>query len=225
MSRLIIIPTPIGNLDDITIRAVKLLNRIDILLAEDTRTAKKLLNHLSIKLKIVSYHQYNEHKNLQKCIDLIKNNELVGLVSDAGTPSISDPGFLLVRECIKNEIIVECLPGPTALIPALVKSGFPCENFIFYGFIPVKKGRKSFLMKVSKEEKTMIFYESPHRLLRTLNDFKEIFNNQRDYSVSKEISKIYEETKNGKITDLISYYENKKIKGEFVIVVNKFSDN
>lgn len=225
MGRLIIVPTPIGNLDDITIRAVKVLNRIDILLAEDTRKTKKLLNHLSIKVKTVSYHQHNEHKNLQKFIHLIKSNELVGLVSDAGTPSISDPGFLLIRECIKNEIIVECLPGPTALIPALIKSGFSSEKFIFCGFIPAKKGRKTFLMKASKEERTMIFYESPHRLLRTLNDFKEIFNEQRDYSVSKEISKIHEETKNGKITDLISYYENKKIKGEFVIVVNKLSDN
>tara|TARA_B100000242_G_scaffold97506_1_gene66966 strand:+ start:563 stop:1240 length:678 start_codon:yes stop_codon:yes gene_type:complete len=225
MGRLIIIPTPIGNLDDITIRAVKVLNRIDILLAEDKRTTNKLLNHFSINVKTVSYHQYNEHKNLQKCIDLIKNNELVGLVSDAGTPSISDPGFLLVRECIKNEIIVECLPGPTALIPALVKSGFSCENFIFYGFIPAKKGRKSFLLKISQEEKTMIFYESPHRLLRTLNDFKETFKKQRCYSVTKELSKIYEETKNGKISELISYYERKKIKGEFVIVVNKLSDN
>ena len=225
MSRLIIIPTPIGNLDDITIRAVKVLKNIDVLFAEDTRTTKKLLNHLSLKVKTVSYHQYNEHKNLQKYIDLIKSKEHVGLVCDAGTPSISDPGFLLIRECIKNKINVECLPGPTALIPALVKSGFSCENFIFYGFIPIKKGRKAFLMKISQEEKTMIFYESPHRLLRTLNDFKETFNNDRDYSVTKEISKIYEETKNGKISDLISYYQRKKIKGEFVIVVNKLSDN
>ena len=225
MGKLIVIPTPIGNLDDITIRAVKALSRINVLLSEDTRKTKNLLNHLSIKVKTLSYHQYNEHKNLHKYIDLINENQLVGLVSDAGTPSISDPGFLLIRECIKNEINVECLPGPTALIPALVKSGFSCEQFIFYGFIPAKKGRKSFLKNISKEKKTMIFYESPYRLIRTLNDFKEIFDQDRDFSISKEISKIYEETKNGKINELISYYDSEKIKGEFVIIINKSRDN
>jgi len=219
MSKLILIPTPIGNLGDITQRAVECIKTVDILLCEDTRRSLKLLNHLKIKKPLKSYHKFNEHSTVEKVINEIQSGLMVGLISDAGTPSISDPGYLIVKMCIDNNIEVECLPGPTALIPALAVSGLPSERFVFEGFLPVKKGRKTRLEELSNEKRTMIFYESPYKLYKTLQDFSNSFGPDREISISKELTKIFESTTRGRIKDLMSEYENKKLKGEFVIVV------
>ena len=219
MSKLILIPTPIGNLGDITQRAVECLKTVDILLCEDTRRSLKLLNHLKIKKPLKSHHKFNEHSTVEKVINEIQSGLMVGLISDAGTPSISDPGYLIVKMCINNNIEVECLPGPTALIPALAVSGLPSERFVFEGFLPVKKGRKTRLEELSNEKRTMIFYESPYKLYKTLQDLSNSFGSEREISISKELTKIFESTTRGRIKDLMPEYENKKLKGEFVIVV------
>ena len=220
MAKLYVVPTPIGNLDDITIRAIKILESVDIILCEDTRRSKKLLNHIGVKSNLKSHHKFNEHKELEKVIEKIIIGNNVALITDAGTPGISDPGFLIIRSCIAKKIKVECLPGPTALIPGIILSGLPMEKFIFEGFLPLKKGRSSKLKVLSSETRTMIFYESPHKLIKTLNDFQSTFGSERKISVSREITKIYEETKRGSIKEIIKIFENKKPKGEFVIVVN-----
>ena len=219
MSKLILIPTPIGNLGDITQRAVECIKTVDILLCEDTRRSLKLLNHLKIKKPLKSYHKFNEHSTVEKVINEIQSGLMVGLISDAGTPSISDPGYLIVKMCIDNNIEIECLPGPTALIPALAVSGLPSERFVFEGFLPVKKGRKTRLEELSNEKRTMIFYESPYKLYKTLQDFSNSLGPDREISISKELTKIFESTTRGRIKDLMPEYENKKLKGEFVIVV------
>tara|TARA_B110001454_G_scaffold174944_1_gene166576 strand:+ start:343 stop:1020 length:678 start_codon:yes stop_codon:yes gene_type:complete len=219
MSKLVIIPTPIGNLEDITLRSILLLKEVDLILAEDTRTSKKLLNHFKVQTPIFSFHQHNEHKTLNKWIAKLKEGETIALISDAGTPGISDPGFLLVRECLKREIKVECLPGATAFVPALVISGLPLEKFIFEGFLPVKKGRQTRLKLLADEERTMVFYESPHRIVKTLIQFCDFFGEERLVSVSRELTKMYEETKRGSMNDVLHYFQEKKPKGEFVIVV------
>jgi len=219
MSKLYIIPTPIGNLEDITLRAIRLLKEADLVLAEDTRTTKKLFVNYNIDTTLASFHIHNEHKVLAEFINRLKAGETFALVSDAGTPGISDPGFLLVRECIKNNIEIECLPGATAFVPALVNSGLPSEKFIFEGFLPTKKGRQTRLKLLLEEGRTMIFYESPHRIVKTLSQFAEYFGEDRKVSVSREISKMFEETKRGKVKEVLTHFEEKKPKGEFVIVV------
>ena len=219
--QLFIVPTPIGNMEDITIRAIETLKNSDLILAEDTRHAKKLLNEYQISTKANSYNLNNEHKKVDDYIELMVSGKKISLITDAGTPCISDPGFLLVREAIKKDIIITCLPGPTALIPALVLSGLPSESFIFEGFLPRKKGRKTKLLELSKNNRTTIIYESPYRVVKTLTDFIEYFGEDRQISLSREISKIYEETFRGTISDAIKYFLNKKIKGEFVICVEK----
>ena len=219
MPKLYIIPTPIGNLEDITLRAIRLLKEVDLVLAEDTRTSKKLFSHYNIATPLYSFHIYNEHDVLSKYINRFKLGECIALISDAGTPTISDPGFLLVRECVKEAIEVDCLPGATAFVPALVNSGFPNGKFVFEGFLPVKKGRNTRLKTLQEETRTMIFYESPHRIIKTLAHFVEFFGSDRSISISREISKIFEETLRGTAAKLILHFENKKPKGEFVIIV------
>ena len=219
MSKLFIVPTPIGNLKDITIRAIETLQSVDTVYAEDTRTSSKLLNQYEIKTPMQSFHMHNEHAKLENIISSFKQGKTGAIISDAGTPGISDPGFSLVRACIKNGIEVECLPGPTALIPALINSGFPCEKFSFEGFLPAKKGRTKRLKEIAVQEKTMIFYESPHRLIKTLKDFSQYFGVENQVSVSREISKKFEQTIRGTISQAIQYFEKNKPKGEFVIVL------
>jgi 16S rRNA (cytidine1402-2'-O)-methyltransferase len=216
---LYLVPTPIGNLDDITYRAVKVLKEVDTILAEDTRTTGQLLKHLEIKKPLQSYHIFNEHHTVEKLIERLKNGEKMALVSDAGTPAISDPGFLLVRECLKHELAVECLPGAVAFIPALVKSGFPTDSFLFEGFLPHKKGRQTKMLQLCKENRTIIFYESPHRLVKTLQQLSEHFGTERLCSVSREISKMHEETTNGTLAEVLKYYQDKGVKGEIVLLV------
>ena len=220
MSKLYLIPTPIGNLEDITLRALRLLKIVSMVLAEDTRKTKKLFYHYNINTALSSFHTYNEHKVVGKWIDKLKTGDNIALVTDAGTPSISDPGFLLVRECLKNSIQVECLPGATAFVPALVNSGLPSEKFIFEGFLPSKKGRETRLIVLANESRTMIFYESPHRIIKTLSQFIEYFGGERKISISREISKVFEETKRGSVEEVKVYFEKKKPKGEFVIIVD-----
>ena len=219
MSRLILIPSPIGNLDDITNRAIETIKNVDLILCEDTRRTIKLLNHLGIKKTLKSYHKFNEHSIVEKIINDIKGGVKAGLLSDAGTPGISDPGYLIVKKCIDNHIDVECLPGPTALIPALVVSGLPSERFTFEGFLPIKKGRKTRLEELSSEKRTMIFYESPHKLIKTLTDFLKTFGPERQASVTKEISKVFESTVRGNLKEVLNQISDIKVKGEFVIVV------
>jgi 16S rRNA (cytidine1402-2'-O)-methyltransferase len=219
MSKLFLVPTPIGNLRDITYRAVEILGSVDIILAEDTRQASKLLNHYGIRSQLQSHHMFNEHKSVEAVCDKILSGKTIALISDAGTPGISDPGFLLVRTCIEKGIPVETLPGPTALIPALVNSGLPCDRFCFEGFLPPKKGRTKRLTTLEEETRTMVFYESPYRLVKTLDELSEHFGNDRLASVSRELSKIYEETNRGTLADLSNYYKNKLPKGEIVITV------
>lgn len=219
MSKLYIIPTPIGNLEDITLRAMRLLKEVDLVLAEDTRISKKLFHYYNIATPLVSFHMHNEHKVLSKYIDKLKSGNIYALISDAGTPAISDPGFLLVRECIKEGIDVECLPGATAFVPALVNSGLPSDKFVFEGFLPVKKGRQTRLNILKDEKRTIIFYESPHRIIKTLNNLIEYFGEQRSLAISREISKKYEETVRGTLAEVLLKFEQKKPKGEFVIVV------
>ena len=220
MSKLYLIPTPIGNLEDITLRALRLLKEVDMVLAEDTRTTRKLFTHYEISTPLAPFHMHNEHKVVNKWIERLKSGEKIALVSDAGTPAISDPGFLLVRECVKNDIEIDCLPGATAFVPALVNSGLPSEKFIFEGFLPSKKGRQTRLKILAEEERTMIFYESPHRIVKTLSQFMEYFGDERIVSVSREISKMFEETKRGSMKYVKEYFEEKKPKGEFVIIVD-----
>ena len=220
MSKLFVVPTPIGNLKDITFRAVEILNQVDIILAEDTRTSSKLLNHYNIDTPMQSYHMYNEHKILNKIIDLLNQGNDLALISDAGTPGISDPGFLLVRSCVENNIQVECLPGPTALIPALINSGFPTDKFIFEGFLPVKKGRQTRLKFLANENRTIVLYESPHKLVKTLADISNFFRDDVQISVSRELSKIFEQTLRGTPLEIIKHFESNKPKGEIVIIIN-----
>ena len=219
MAKLYIVPTPIGNLDDITLRAIKVLDDVDLILCEDTRRSKKLLNHLGIKSQLRSHHKFNEHKEVKVMVNKIKEGNNIAVISDAGTPGISDPGFLIVRTCLENDIEVECLPGASAFIPALIISGISADKFIFEGFLPVKKGRKTRLSALCLETRTMIFYESPHKLLKTLLDFESSFGPDRKVSVSREITKLFEETLRGSIKELINIYSTKKPKGEYVIVV------
>lgn len=220
MSKLFLVPTPIGNLNDMTFRAIQTLNEVDLILAEDTRTSGKLLKHFDISTQMQSYHMHNEHKMLDRFINRLKSGETIALISDAGTPAISDPGFLLTRACIQNDITIECLPGATAFVPALVNSGLPNDKFIFEGFLPVKKGRQTRLTFLAEETRTMIFYESPHKLLKTLNHFAEYFGEERAISVSRELTKLYEETIRGSVKELIVHFENKAPKGEFVVIVS-----
>ncbi len=219
MGKLYIVPTPIGNLEDMTFRAVKVLKEADLILAEDTRTSSILLKHFEIKNAMQAHHKFNEHKTVESVVNRIKAGETVALISDAGTPAISDPGFLIVRECIRNEIEVICLPGPTAFVPALVTSGLPNEKFCFEGFLPQKKGRQTRLKALINERRTMVFYESPHRLLKTLNQFVEYLGGERQASVSREISKIHEETIRGSLFDLVTHFTNVEPRGEIVIVI------
>lgn len=217
--KLVLVPTPIGNLEDITLRAINVLKSADLILAEDTRNTGFLLKHLEISKPLQSHHAFNEHQTLNKVIDRIKKGDKIVLVSDAGTPAISDPGFLLVRECLRNEIEVECLPGPTAFVPALVNSGLPCDRFTFEGFLPVKKGRQTRMKALAEEERTMIFYESPFRLVKTLEQFTEYFGPERQACVSREITKMFEENVRGTLTEIITSFANRTVKGEIVIVV------
>lgn len=219
MSKLYIVPTPIGNLEDITLRAIRILKEVDLILAEDTRTSGNLLRHFSIEKKMISHHAFNEHKAVEQITHRIRGGETIALVSDAGTPSISDPGFLLVRECIKNNIQVECLPGAAAFVPALVNSGLPSDRFCFEGFLPQKKGRHSRIQMLKDEERTMIFYESPFRLVKALKEFSEVFGKGRSASVSRELTKMFEETKRGTLEELVEYFSSKTVKGEIAIVV------
>ena len=219
MPKLYLVPTPIGNLEDITLRAMRILKEADIIYAEDTRTSGVLLKHHGIEKKISSFHQHNEHKILQRVIDEINSSQSAALITDAGTPGISDPGFLLVRECLRNKIEVECLPGATAFVPALVNSGFPSDRFTFEGFLPQKKGRATRINALKEEERTMIFYESPFRLVKTLEQFSEAFGKDRQASVSRELTKVFEETRRGTLEELIAYFNSKTVKGEIVIVV------
>ncbi|HNW99686.1 MAG TPA: 16S rRNA (cytidine(1402)-2'-O)-methyltransferase [Bacteroidales bacterium] len=219
MSKLYLVPTPIGNLEDITFRAVRVLKEADLILAEDTRTSATLMKHFGIETKMMSHHLFNEHREVPLIVERIMSGESIALISDAGTPGISDPGFLLVRECLKAGIDVECLPGATAFVPALVNSGIPCDRFHFEGFLPVKKGRQTRLKELAFLPNTLVFYESPHRLLKTLEEFSAFFGADRKISVSRELTKMYEETKRGTVTEVAEYFKSKTIKGEIVIVV------
>lgn len=219
IGKLILVPTPIGNLGDITFRAVSVLKEADIILAEDTRVSSRLLQHLQIDKKLWVHHKFNEHKAVGSLVLKIQEGNTLALISDAGTPGISDPGFLLVRECIANNIEVECLPGPTALIPALAVSGLPTDRFVFEGFLPQKKGRQTRLIQLASETRTMVFYESPHRLVKCLSQFSEFFGNERIACVCRELSKMFEEIKRGTVDELVQYYTANPPKGEIVIVV------
>jgi 16S rRNA (cytidine1402-2'-O)-methyltransferase len=217
--RLILVPTPIGNLGDITLRAIDTLKSADLILAEDTRTTGFLLKHLGIEKPLKPYHQHNEHRTLSDLVQQLEAGKTIALVSDAGTPAISDPGFLITREAIKHGFDVNCLPGPTAFVPALVNSGFPCNEFVFYGFLPQKKGRQTKLKALALETKTFILYESPFRLEKLLGELAEYLGEQRRASVSRELTKVYEETRRGTLSDLLSHYREKPAKGEIVVVV------
>lgn len=215
---LFLVPTPIGNLDDITLRAIKTLNEADVILAEDTRTSGKLLKHHNISRPLQSYHIFNEHKAAEKLIERMQAGEKMAMISDAGTPAISDPGFLLVREALKAGLEISCLPGATAFVPALVNSGLPSDKFVFEGFLPHKKGRQTRLQILAEEERTIVLYESPHRLVKCLEQLREHMGD-RQAAVSREISKLYEETVRGTLTEIITYFTEKGVKGEFVVVV------
>jgi 16S rRNA (cytidine1402-2'-O)-methyltransferase len=218
--KLYLVPTPIGNLEDMTLRAIRLLKEADIILAEDTRTSAPLLKHFGIEKKVFAHHKHNEHKSAVEIIRLLKEGKQVAQISDAGTPGISDPGFLLVREALKNNIAVECLPGATAFVPALINSGLPADRFTFEGFLPFKKGRQTRLKELAQEKRTMIFYESPHRLLKTLEEFILIFGEGRQACVSREMSKLFEETVRGTLKEIKTHFETHTLKGEFVICVS-----
>lgn len=216
---LYLIPTPIGNLKDITLRALEVLQEVDLILAEDTRTSSKLLNHYNIQKPLSPYHQHNEHKVLQHLVDQLLTGKRMAVITDAGTPGISDPAFLLVRECIKNNIKVECLPGATAFVPALVNSGIPTNRFAFEGFLPQKKGRHTLLTQLAQEERTIILYESPMRLVKTLADLVQYFGADRQCSVSRELTKMFEENVRGSLQEVHDYFHQKGVKGEIVVVV------
>ncbi len=219
MSKLYLVPTPIGNLEDITLRAIRVLKEVDVILAEDTRTSGKLLKHYDIETPMLSHHMHNEHRMVDRIVDRIEAGETFALISDAGTPAISDPGFLLSRACIERDVEIECLPGATAFVPALVNSGFPNEKFIFEGFLPVKKGRQTRLTILAEETRTIIFYESPHKLVKTLDQIETYFGEDRLVSVSRELTKIYEETRRGTVKEIKEHYINHPPKGEIVIVL------
>lgn len=219
MSKLYIVPTPIGNLEDMTFRAIKVLKEVDCILAEDTRNSGKLLKHFEISTPMQSHHMHNEHKTVEGLIKRLQAGEIIALISDAGTPAISDPGFLLIRACVENAIEVECLPGATAFVPALVNSGFPNDKFVFEGFLPDKKGRQTRFLALSEETRTLIFYVSPHKLNKTLAEFVHYFGPERRVSVSRELSKLHEETIRGTATEVLNYFETKPAKGEIVVVV------
>lgn len=219
LGKLYIIPTPIGNLEDMTFRAIRILKEVDLILAEDTRTTSFLLKHFEIVNKMQSYHKFNEHKTVNHMIDLLLSGTTIGLVSDAGTPAISDPGFLISRECIKAGIDIECLPGATAFVPALVNSGIPCDKFFFEGFLPPKKGRATRLKILSEFKNTIIIYESPYRIVKTLTQLSEVMGGDRYASVSREISKLHEETARGSLSELIEHFSLKDPKGEFVLII------
>lgn len=224
MGKLYVVPTPVGNLEDMTFRAIRVLKEADLILAEDTRTSGILLKHFEIKNAMQSHHKFNEHKTVEGIVARMKAGETVALISDAGTPGISDPGFLVVRECVKNGIEVQCLPGATAFVPALVASGLPDERFCFEGFLPQKKGRVTRLTALQEEKRTMIFYESPYRLLKTLSQFAEFFGADRPVSVCREISKIHEESVRGTLSEVIAYFTQNEPRGEIVIVVGGKED-
>lgn len=216
---LYLVPTPIGNLKDITLRALEVLKEVDLILAEDTRTSSNLLNHYQITKQLTPYHQHNEHKVLQHLVSQLLEGKKMAIITDAGTPGISDPAFLLVRECIKVGVKVECLPGPTAFVPALVNSGIPTNRFCFEGFLPVKKGRQSLLKRLAEEDRTMVFYESPPRLVKTLEEFITYFGEERQCCVSRELSKLFEENKRGSLREVCNYFNEKGVKGEIVLIV------
>lgn len=219
MSKLYLVPTPIGNLEDMTFRAIRVLKEADLILAEDTRTSGKLLKHFDIATQMHSHHMHNEHKTVENIVNQIKGGKTIALISDAGTPAISDPGFLLTRACIEAGIEVDCLPGATAFVPALVNSGLPNDKFVFEGFLPVKKGRQTRLQALAEETRTMIFYESPHKLVKTLSQFLEVFGEDRRISVSREISKLHEETIRGSVIEVLEHFTSKPPKGEIVVVL------
>ena len=219
MSKLILVPTPIGNLEDITLRAIRILGEADMIFAEDTRVTAKLLNHLGISKSLQPFHSHNEHRSLENALNKIKSNTMCVLVSDAGTPGISDPGFLLVRACLENEIEVECLPGPVAFVPALVASGLPCDRFLFEGFLPHKKGRQTKLKLIAEQECTTVLYESPHRLVKCLAQIIEFMGEDRKVCVARELSKLHEEFKRGSALEVMNYYESHPPKGEIVILI------
>ncbi len=218
-SKLYLVPTPIGNLEDITLRAIRILKEVDFILAEDTRTSGKLLKHLEIMTPMMSHHMHNEHKTVESLVRRLQSGETMALISDAGTPAISDPGFLLTRACVEAGIPVDCLPGATAFVPALVNSGLPNDKFVFEGFLPVKKGRQTRLISLAEETRTIIFYESPHKLVKTLGQFVDFFGPDRQVSVSREITKLHEETIRGTVTEVLAHYTKKPPKGEIVVVL------
>jgi len=219
MAKLFLVPTPIGNLEDMTFRAINVLKEVDLILAEDTRTSGKLLKHFDIATHMQSHHMHNEHKTVDNIIKRLQSGETIALISDAGTPAISDPGFLLTRACVENHIEVECLPGATAFVPALVNSGFPNDRFVFEGFLPEKKGRQTRFLNLATETRTMIFYVSPHKLVKTITEFIQYFGAERPVSVSRELSKMHEETIRGTAQEILHHFEKKPPKGEIVVVV------
>lgn len=219
MSKLYLVPTPIGNLEDMTFRAIRTLKEADFILAEDTRTSGKLLKHFEINTQMHSHHMHNEHKSIEGILNRIKSGEICAVISDAGTPAISDPGFLLTRACVENAIDVECLPGATAFVPALVNSGLPNDKFVFEGFLPIKKGRQTRLLLLAEESRTLIFYESPHKLIKTLGHFISYFGADRKVSVSRELTKLFEETVRGTATEVLAHFTKKPPKGEIVVIV------
>ena len=219
MSKLYIVPTPIGNLEDITLRALKVLQTVDLILAEDTRTSGKLLKHYDIKTQMMSHHKFNEHKSIENLIQKLQNGTTIALISDAGTPAISDPGFLITRACVVHKITVECLPGATAFVPALVTSGLPNDRFVFEGFLPEKKGRQTRFLTLAEEPRTMIFYVSPYKLVKTLAEIIQYFGAERNVCVSRELSKLYEENQRGMAQDVLKHYEKNTPKGEIVLIV------
>lgn len=223
--KLYVVPTPIGNLEDITLRAIRVLKEVDLILAEDTRKSGILLRHLDINKKMFAHHQHNEHKTVEMIAQRIATGESIALITDAGTPGISDPGFLLIRECVKQNIEVECLPGATAFVPALVNSGLACDTFCFEGFLPQKKGRQTKIKSLLNEERTMVFYESPFRLVKALEEFAQAFGLERRVSVSRELTKMFEETKRGTLAEVLGYFKSKTVKGEIVIVLDGNKNN
>ena len=216
---LYLVPTPLGNLKDITLRSLEVLQQVDVILCEDTRTSSRLLQHYQIQKPVSPYHQHNEHKIVQHIVDQLRAGKTMALITDAGTPGISDPAFLLVRECVKQEVKVECLPGATAFVPALVNSGIPTNRFVFEGFLPLKKGRQTLLKQLATEERTMVFYESPMRLVKTLEEFVQYFGAERECCVSRELTKMFEENKRGPLAEVAAYFKSKTVKGEIVIVL------
>lgn len=219
MGKLFIVPTPIGNLEDMTLRAIKVLQEVSLILAEDTRTSAKLLKHFEITTHMASHHMHNEHKTVENIIQRLQGGDDIALISDAGTPAISDPGFLLTRACVENNIPVECLPGATAFVPALVNSGLPNDKFVFEGFLPDKKGRQTRFLALAEETRTMIFYVSPHKLVKTLGEFIQYFGAERPVSVSRELSKLHEETVRGTVTEVLEHFTKKEPRGEIVVIV------